>query len=77
MYILYLALQIYKVLNIRVVGLRAETWTNGDLYGTYNPEAQETLFLFRDYVVDNIIQEPYDAAILLTYVSRLLQSLLH
>ena len=63
---LYLAPQIYKVLNIRVVGLRAETWTNRDLYGMYNPEAQETLRLFKDYVFDNIIQEPYDAAFLLT-----------
>ena len=60
--------QIYKVLNIRVVGLRAETWSNGDLYhnGTHNPEFPETLYLFKDYVFDNIIQEPYDAVFLLT-----------
>ena len=61
-----LGLQIYKVLNIRVVGLRAETWTNRDLYTTgFSSDPETTLIRFRNYARSSV-RESFDAAILIT-----------
>ena len=58
-------LQIYRPLNIRVVGLRAETWTNGDRYVGFSSTPEDTLVRFKNYVGANV-QESYDAAFLIT-----------
>ena len=59
-------LQIYEPLNIRVVGLRAETWTNGDQYGGFvSLFSTLTLFRFEEYVRTSV-QESYDAVFLIT-----------
>ena len=60
-----LGLQIYKVLNIRVVGLRAETWTNRDLYTGFSSDPETTLIRFRNYARSSVL-ESFDAAILIT-----------
>ena len=57
--------QLYKQVNIRVVGIRAETWTNGDLYTGFNVLSAVTVERFRTYVTANV-HETFDAAFLIT-----------
>ena len=57
--------QIYKVLNVKIVGLSTETWTSGDRYGNFNSDYVETLALFKNYTTYHV-QESFDAAFLLT-----------
>ena len=63
--LIFVGIQLYRPFNIRIIGLRAETWTNGDRYVGFHPTPSETLTRFRDYVANDVTQH-YDAAMLLT-----------
>jgi hypothetical protein len=55
---------IYRALNIRVVGLRAETWSDSDHYGTFSPSPDVTLQQLRNYARG--VHQRFDAFFLLT-----------
>jgi disintegrin/metalloproteinase domain-containing protein 28 len=50
--------------NLRVVGLRAETWTSGDRFGAFSSRPEATLQQLRDYA--STVRQRYDAVMLIT-----------
>ncbi|CAI8042356.1 Disintegrin and metalloproteinase domain-containing protein 19, partial [Geodia barretti] len=50
--------------NLRVVGLRAETWTSGDRYGAFSSGPATTLQQLRNYA--RTVTQRYDALMLIT-----------
>ena len=62
---IYVALQLYRVLNIRIVLVDVTTWSNGDQI-TVVSDPETLLEKFQTYVIQNTA--PRDSAMLLTYV---------